>query len=445
MQVTTPTRQVTRRRRAVWAAVALAVPAMLVAGCGPTADDAGAVTKLRYYGTDGNMSNTFGDSFAGDPAAIDGMTGTTPLTPLTVDFVDKLRAVDPKLRDYNYAGESYDAVVISALAAQLAGTTAPAAVAAQINGVTTGGSRCESPKACLKLIAQGRDIAYHGVSQLAGFTDAGEPAAGSYGTLRFGSNHTIEDGRTEYVPAGDVAGATAKNPPAPGDPQQDQLVIGALLPQSGSLAIMGPPMFAGAELGIQDVNAAGGVLGSPVKWIVGDDGTSEAVAKKTVGRLIGEGVHVIIGAGASGISSAVLPQVVKAGVILFSPCNTAAALTTVDDKGLYFRTAPADGLQAKALTDIIMRDGSRRVFVVARDDEYGQGLEEGVTANLRAAGVDDVASFTYDVDAPSFDGLAQRVRDFKADAVLLVGFEESADAIKAIEGVASPSVVSPTS
>ena len=70
--------------------------------------------------------------------------------------------------------------------------------------------------------------------------------------------------------------------------------------------------------------------------------------------------------------------------MLFSPCNTAAELSTVDDKGLYFRTAPPDGLQAAALTDIIMRDGVRRVAIVAREDAYGQGLMDAVQGEPRS-------------------------------------------------------------
>src|SRR5262245_35159135 len=100
-------RRVTGRQRIVRALAVLAVPAMLLAGCG---DDGGSGSSLnptgqvRYYGTDGNMSNTFGDLFKGAPGAINGMTGTTPLTSLNVDFVAKLRGINPKLRDYNYAG-----------------------------------------------------------------------------------------------------------------------------------------------------------------------------------------------------------------------------------------------------------------------------------------------------------------------------------------------------
>ena len=82
-------------------------------------------------------------------------------------------------------------------------------------------------------------------------------------------------------------------------------------------------MFAAVQLAINDVNALGGVGGQPIVYVEGDDGTDPKVAQATVERLISEGVQIIIGAGASGISNAVLPTTVAAGVILFSPCNTA--------------------------------------------------------------------------------------------------------------------------
>jgi ABC-type branched-subunit amino acid transport system substrate-binding protein len=393
--------------------------------------------QIKLYGTDGNMGNSFGALFKNHPGALDGMVGTTPLTPLSSQFKQKLLAIDKNLQDYLYAGESYDAVVISALAAQIAGTTEPKAIAAQINGVTAGGTTCTTPRACLQLIKGGKDIQYRGISiQFGGFTDAGEPSASMYGTLHFGPDNAIDDGKTEYVPAGDTSLTTQEEAPEPaGGDGNGTLKIGALLPKTGSLAGMGPPMFAGGELGVKEINAAGGVLGNPVEWIEGDDGTASNVAKQTVDRLIEDGVHVIIGASGSGITTDILPQVVRAGVVLFSPCNTAASLTTAEDSGLYFRTAPADGLQAKAITDIIMRDGARRVFIVARADEYGVGLRDGVKELLQSAGVPetDINSYEYNIDTPDFSNLGADVKEFQPDAVLVVGFEESADAILAIE------------
>jgi ABC-type branched-subunit amino acid transport system substrate-binding protein len=425
----------------VRAAAAVLVVSLVASGCtanqpatpdplGPSAD------QIFLYGTDGNMLNGVGALVKDYPSGLAGMKGTAPLTRLSQTFRSRLRAIDSGLKDDLYAGETYDAVVISALAAQVAKTTSPTAIAGQINGVTTGGQTCESVAECFSLIAQGKDIAYKGISlRLGGFTDAGEPSAGTYGILRFAGNNTLDDSLTEFIQAGDPAAVTKKAPPAPGAPGPGEaLAIGGLLPKTGALGEAGPPMFAALKLAIDDVNHAGGVLGKPVRYVDGDDGTDPDVAKKTVQRLVSEGVQVIIGAGASSISLAVLPQTVAAGVVLFSPCNTSAELTDADDKGLYFRTAPPDGLQATALTDMIMRDGVRRLVIVARDDSYGQGLMDSVRKDLLKAGLSDadVKTIPYDQNKADFSSLGGVVKDFAPDGVLIVGFDESADAATSI-------------
>lgn len=394
--------------------------------------------QFRLYGSDANMLNSVGDRIRDHPNALNGMKGTAPLTRLTETFKQRLRTIDPKLADYVYAGESYDAAVISALAAEVARSTEPAAIAAQINGVTTGGTECETPRDCLNLIRAGRDIAYRGVSlQRGGFTDAGEPSAATYGILRFRAGNRLDDGETEFVPTGDGSTATKAAPPPAGPPPAEiaPLKIGGLLPHTGNGAAGGPPMFAGAQLGVDDVNAAGGVLGRRVQWLDGDDGTDAEVALATAQRLISEGVQVIIGTGGSSLTMAVLPVVVAAGRVMISPSNTAVELSTVDDKGLFFRTAPPDVLQATALADLIMRDGVRRLFIVARDDAYGRGLMDGVRANLISAGVGsaDIMTWTYKPEEPNFAALRIDVKGFRPDGVLVIGYDESADAIVTIE------------
>ncbi|MFI5837082.1 ABC transporter substrate-binding protein [Micromonospora sp. NPDC051300] len=427
------------------AALSTACAALLLAtsACGSDEPKDAGTTQVRLYGTDGNMQNSFAAELKDRATLVNGMKGTTPLTPLPESFKERLRNVNPKLNDFLYAAESYDAVVISALATQLAGTTAPREIAQQIVGVTTGGQRCEEVATCLQLARAGQDLEYRGVSLTrAGFTDTGEPATASYGTLHF-DNQQLDDGKTEFVGAGEDSGASSKTPPrgrkARGKVKDAPLVMGGLLPKTGDLALAYPPMAAAVTLAINEVNAAGGVLGEPVKWIEGDDGTNPAVAKATVAAHVGQGVSIIIGAGASGISRAVLPDVVAAGRILFSPSNTDAGLSAVDDQGLYFRTAPPDSLQGRALADVILRDGPRKIVLLARKDSYGEGLQENVRAELEKAGVgaDRLKLVTYappaDPKTPvNFSGIAQDIKGFGPEAVLVIGFGESAGAITAL-------------
>jgi branched-chain amino acid transport system substrate-binding protein len=434
----------TRQRRTARTAGALLGVAVLVAagGCvngaisGGSQPSASAIHEVRFYGTDGNMLNSIGERLTGFPDGLVGMKGTAPLTRLSHTFIERLKTVDPELKDDQYAGESYDAVVVASLAAQAAKTTAPQAIASQMVGVTTGHNICTSPAICMNLLNAGKDIAYRGVSlRLSGFTDAGEPSTATYGILHFTNKNQLDPDQTEFVPAGDPGAASTTPPPVPGKPaDHGPLKIGALLPHTGALGPAGPPLFAGAQLAVRDINQAGGVLGKPVTWVDGDDHTDKALALETTKSLIAQGVDVIVGAGASSITAAVLPTVMEAGVVLISPCNTAAALSTVDDHGLYFRTAPPDGLQATALSDIIMRDGVRRLMIVARNDSYGQGLMNSVHDDLVKAGIDDtnIKLVQYDPDQPDFTHLGADVLSFAPDGVLVVGFDESTDAFDAI-------------
>jgi Periplasmic binding protein len=431
------------------AAVAAAALLVLTA-CGGGGDDGGGETEagggggerqVNVYGTDGNMGNALGESFSGD-GSLAGMKGTTPLTDLGTDFQDRLREIDPNLQDFNYAGETYDAIVVTALAAQAAGTNDANVFKEYVNGITFGGEQCADFAACLEVIANGGNVDYDGISGPLSFTDAGEPAQASFGILQFGGDNQLDDTQTEYVIAGDEANASTDEGPAyaPAGATGGPLIIGTLLPLTGNLAFLGPPEVAGARLAVNDINAAGGVLGQPVQLIEGDSGdASTDTATQTVDRLLQGGVNAIIGAASSGVSLTVIDRITGSGVVQFSPANTSDQFTDYNDNGLYFRTAPPDTLQARALSDLIINDGNSTVGIMALNDPYGTGLMENTRENLIAAGLaeDAIQTLTYDPQAANYDAEIQRMVDFNPDAVVVIGFEESA---RIIEGLNSQGI-----
>src|SRR4051795_10267255 len=332
---------------------------LAVAACGGGSDNNSASgssgsgeKQVNIYGTDGNMGSTLGEDFQ-DTGSLTGMSGTTPLTDLNDDFKKKLLGVDANLGNtFNYAGESYDAVVITALAAQMAGTNDANTFKAYVNGVTVGGDKCTDFKACLDIINKGGNPDYDGITGPLSFSDPGEPAQASFGLLHFGDDNKIDDSKTKFVLAGDEANATTNEGPNGGKPATtnatgNPLIIGTLLPQTGNLAFLGPPEVAGVKLAIQDINAAGGVLGQQVGLVEGDSGdASTDTATQTVDRLRQAGLNAIIGAASSGVTQTVIDRITGAGVLEFSPANTSDIFTTYNDNGLYFRTAPPDLLQA---------------------------------------------------------------------------------------------------
>ena len=89
------------------------------------------------------------------------------------------------------------------------------------------------------------------------------------------------------------------------------LKVGGLLPQTGNLAFLGPPEEAGAQLAVNEVNAAGGVLGQPIEYSPGDSGdASTDIASQTVDRHLNEGADLILGAASSGVSFTVIDKIV---------------------------------------------------------------------------------------------------------------------------------------
>ena len=111
------------------------------------------------------------------------------------------------------------------------------------------------------------------------------------------------------------------------------LKIGSLLPETGNLAFLGPPEFAGVDLAVADINAAGGVLGQDVEHIRGDSGdTSTDIAQQTVDSHISAGVSAIVGAASSGVSLTVIDKISSAGIVQISPANTSPDLTSYADE-----------------------------------------------------------------------------------------------------------------
>src|SRR5581483_1885453 len=156
-----------------------------------------------------------------------------------------------------------------------------------------------------------------------------------------GSSSSNSSSSTSSTPAS--TGQTAK-----------PLSLGVLLPHTGTLAFLEPPMGDGVSMAINDINAAGGVNGKPVSQTPADEGTDPNISSQSASTLLADNVDAIIGAAATGDTLAVINKITNAHVVECSPSNTGAVLSTYPDHGYYFRTAPSDVLQSKALANLIV-------------------------------------------------------------------------------------------
>ena len=204
------------------------------------------------------------------------------------------------------------------------------------------------------------------------------------------------------------------------------LKIGTALPQTGTLAFLGPPEEAGVGYAAQQVNAEADSTGLAMDVTFGDSGDNDNKAYATeIPRLLSEDVQAIIGAASSGTSLQFIDQVVGAGVIQFSPANTSDAFTTYDDNGLYFRTAPSDVLQGDVLGNLIAAGGHKTLGMIVLNDSYGTGLAKYVTEAFEGAGGEVVAEPTFNNGDTTFDSQINEVLAADPDAIVLITFDEA--------------------
>jgi branched-chain amino acid transport system substrate-binding protein len=213
------------------------------------------------------------------------------------------------------------------------------------------------------------------------------------------------------------------------------LKLGGVIPLTGALAFLSPPEIAGIELAVQDINAAGGVLGKPVEFSIEDssDGDNPTVAPASATKLLSEGVDAIIGAAASGVTRLIIDQITQAKVVQISMSNTAPDLTEWNDGGYYFRTAPSDLLQGAIVGNQIVADGNENVGIIFQQTSYGEGLEAKAKATIEAAGATVVSSLPFPEAETNFDSIVDETIAAGADSVLVISYDEIKKIVPALQ------------
>ena len=189
--------------------------------------------------------------------------------------------------------------------------------------------------------------------------------------------------------------------------------LGVSLGFTGPLESMAPSMLKGAELAAKEASDSGKLLdGGKVTIVQADNTCADAAASVTaVERLVtSEKVNGIVGGMCSGETIASLERVaVPNGMVMIAPSATSPALSTIEDKGFFFRTAPSDARQGEVMADIITERGIKNVAVTYTNNDYGKGLADSFAASFAKKGG------TITITAPHDDGKA----DYSAEVAAL--------------------------
>ncbi len=171
---------------------------------------------------------------------------------------------------------------------------------------------------------------------------------------------------------------------------QEPVNIGIILGFTGPLESITPGMAASAELALKEASDSGklpgGITLNPVR---ADSTCIDAAAATTAAQQLvtAQNVAAIVGADCSGVTTAIANNVaVPDGVVMVSPSATSPALSTINDDGYFFRTAPSDARQGEIMADIVKEKGIDEVAVTFTNNDYGKGLADSFNKAFEAGG-----------------------------------------------------------
>lgn len=215
--------------------------------------------------------------------------------------------------------------------------------------------------------------------------------------------------------------------PAVGCGGGDTIKIGIVLELSGELAPMGEKMLNGARMAVDEINAAGGVLGKDVELIEEDGGTDPDKGFDRVKKLVEiDGVQVIVGPMITPTSELSMPYAKANEIPLITMSATGVPLSELDGTEWYFRTCLRDDAQSLVLSDVVMDAGYTRLATIVLDNTYGIGLEEALVDGLEDKGWqgEHVASIHYDIAKKDYRTELQVIADGNPDVVLAVTYAD---------------------
>ncbi len=228
---------------------------------------------------------------------------------------------------------------------------------------------------------------------------------------------------------GSAGGDEAANPAT----ARFDLTVGDLLPLTGDLSPFGPPGRKAADLAVERAREAlreARVDGVQVNIRHADTETNPQAAVSAARRLLAADATCLAGAWASAdtiptAQSVAAPQQTP----LISPASTSAQITTLEDEGFVFLTAPSDNLQGETLADVVERElggANKTISVAGRNDAYGQGLANSFRRAWEAKGGRLTGGpVLYDPDQPSYNSEAERIVAGDPDAYVIVDFPET--------------------
>ena len=199
---------------------------------------------------------------------------------------------------------------------------------------------------------------------------------------------------------------------------KDTFKVGALVPITGTQAVMAEDLATGFKLAEEEINAAGGVLGKPIEVIIEDTETRPAPGMDAARKLIDvDKVGVIAGGFSSGVSMPIAKYAQSKGVLFVVGPPTSPLFAEVGD--YIFMIDVLDKFKGKAIADLAIGDSGKKKFgLMFMNNAFGMALREETIKNLKAQGAEIVTDVVYELNKVDYKAELQRLVAKKPQTII---------------------------
>jgi branched-chain amino acid transport system substrate-binding protein len=209
--------------------------------------------------------------------------------------------------------------------------------------------------------------------------------------------------------------------PMPVLAQGAPIKIGTLTPLTGSGGPYGPVMVKAVKAVVDEVNAAGGVLGRKIEVISEDDQTNPEAGVRAARKLIDvDKVSAILGTWASSVTTAVAPLCWESKTFL-ATVSGADSITQLPHQGYLIRTQPNTTLQGRKFGEFALAQGAKRLFFLSPQTPFAKSQFDNITEAMKKGG-GETASLIYDDKKPAYRTEIDELLRYKPDTVVLGGY-----------------------
>ena len=198
---------------------------------------------------------------------------------------------------------------------------------------------------------------------------------------------------------------------------QAQIKMGVAGPLTGPNAAFGAQLKNGTDQAVEDINAAGGIMGQKITVSYGDDVSDPKQGVSVANKFSGDGVKFIVGHFNSGVTMPASEVYAENGILMISPSATNPKIT---ERKLWntFRTCGRDDQQGAVASAWILKSmKGKKIAIVHDKTTYGQGLADETKKGLNKGGMKEVLYEGVNLGEKDFSALVSKIKAAGADLV----------------------------